>query len=59
MASGNNPTFSATFIDIPHGRVEYLLLASKQSEQDTIRGVQIRAGAVYVHIYIYTTLHHF
>ena len=29
------------------------LLASERSEQDTIRGVQIRAGAVYVYIYIY------
>ena len=26
------------------------LLASERSEQDTIRGVQIRAGAVYVYI---------
>ena len=24
---------------------------SEQSEQDTIRGVQIRAGAVYIYIY--------
>ena len=30
-----------------------MLLASERSEQDTIRGVQIRAGVVYVYIYIY------
>ena len=30
-----------------------MLLASERSEQDTIRGVQIRAGAIYVCIYIY------
>ena len=30
-----------------------LLLASERSERDTIRGVQIRAGEVYVYIYIY------
>ena len=29
------------------------LLASERSERDTIRGVQIRAGAVYIYIYIY------
>ena len=29
------------------------LLVSERSEQDTIRGVQIRAGAVYVYICIY------
>ena len=29
------------------------LLASERSERDTIRGVQIRAGAVYICIYIY------
>ena len=28
-------------------------LASERSERDTIRGVQIRAGAVYIYIYIY------
>ena len=28
------------------------LLASERSERDTIRGVQIRAGAVYIYIYI-------
>ena len=27
------------------------LLASERSERDTIRGVQIRAGAVYIYIY--------
>ena len=27
-------------------------LASERSERDTIRGVQIRAGAVYIYIYI-------
>ena len=32
------------------------LLASKQSERDTIRGVQIRAGAVYIYIYIYINI---
>ena len=26
---------------------------SKRSERDTIRGVQIRAGAVYIYVYIY------
>ena len=29
------------------------LLASERSERDTIRGVQIRAGAIYIYIYIY------
>ena len=29
-----------------------LLLASERSERDTIRGVQIRAGAVRIYIYI-------
>ena len=29
-----------------------LLLASERSERDTIRGVQIRAGVVYIYIYI-------
>ena len=29
------------------------LLASERSERDTIRGVQIRACAVYIYIYIY------
>ena len=29
------------------------LLASERSERDTIRGVQIRAGAVRIYIYIY------
>ena len=28
-----------------------VLLANERSERDTIRGVQIRAGAVYVYIY--------
>ena len=37
-------------MDIPCGRVEYL--ASERSERDTIRGVQIRAGAVRIYIYI-------
>ena len=35
------------------GRGSLTLLASKRSERDTIRGVQIRAGAVYIYIYIY------
>ena len=30
-----------------------LLLASERSERDTIRGVQIRADAVRIYIYIY------
>ena len=30
-----------------------VLLASEESERDTIRGVQIRAGAVRINIYIY------
>ena len=30
-----------------------LLLASERSERDTIRGVQIRAGVVYIYIYMY------
>ena len=34
-------------------RVSHELLASERSERDTIRGVQIRAGAVYIYIYIY------
>ena len=29
-----------------------ILLANKRSERDTIRGVQILAGAVYIYIYI-------
>ena len=29
------------------------LLASERSERDTIRGVQIRAGAVRIYIYMY------
>ena len=28
-------------------------LASERSERDTIRGIQSRAGAVYMYIYIY------
>ena len=49
-ASGNTPNLSAIFIDNPRERVEYLL-ASERSERDTIRGVQIRAVAVYINIY--------
>ena len=30
-----------------------VLLASERSERDTIRGVQIRAGAVRIYIYMY------
>ena len=30
---------------------DIFLLASERSERDTIRGVQIRAGAVYIYIY--------
>ena len=30
-----------------------MLLASERSERDIIRGVQIRAGAVRIYIYIY------
>ena len=33
--------------------MQSLLLASERSERDTIRGVQIRAGAVRIYIYIY------
>ena len=29
------------------------LLASERSERDTIRDVQIQAGAVYIYIYMY------
>ena len=29
------------------------LLASERSEQDTIRGVQVRAGALHIYIYMY------
>ena len=50
-ASGNIPTLGAIFIDIPRGRVEYLLV-SERSERDAIRGVQIRADAVRIYIYI-------
>ena len=32
---------------------DVFLLASERSERDSIRGVQIRAGAVYIYIYIY------
>ena len=28
-----------------------IVLVSERSERDTIRGVQIRAGAVYIHLY--------
>ena len=34
-------------------RICTCLLASERSERDTIRGVQIRACAVYIYIYIY------
>ena len=34
-----------------------LLLASERSERDTIRGVQIRACAVYIYIYIYVYMY--
>ena len=30
-----------------------VLIGSKQSERDTIRGVQIRAGAVYIYVWRY------
>ena len=33
------------------------LLASERSERDTIRCVQIRAGAVYIYIYICMEVH--
>ena len=33
--------------------MRYMYLASERSERDTIRGVQIRADAVYIYIYIY------
>ena len=36
-----------------HRRRSTVLLASERSERDTIRGVQIRAGAVRIYIYIY------
>ena len=32
-------------------------LASEQSERDTTRGVQIRAGTIYVYIYMYGGWH--
>ena len=35
--------------EVPRQRV----IASGQSKQDTIRGVQIQAGAIYICIYIY------
>ena len=39
---------------ISYGKENQLwYLASERSERDTIRGVQIRAGAVYIYIYIY------
>ena len=34
------------------------LLASERSERDTIRGVQIRAGAVYIYIYVWRYVCH-
>ena len=42
------------------GTVRFVLklsssLARERSKRDTIRGVQIRAGAVYVYIYIFIT----
>ena len=33
-----------------------VLLASERSERDTIRGVQIRAGAVSIYIYLITLI---
>ena len=33
-------------------------LASERSERDTIRGVQIRAGAVYIYIYVWRYVCH-
>ena len=33
-----------------------ILLASERSERDTIRGVQIRAGAVHIYIYLITLI---
>ena len=33
--------------------INYCWQASERSERDTIRDVQIRAGAVYVYIYMY------
>ena len=33
-------------------------MASERSEQDTIRGVQIRAGAVYIYIYVWRYVCH-
>ena len=32
--------------------LKFVLLVSERSERDTIRGVQIRACAVYIYIYI-------
>ena len=32
---------------------QYILLASERSERNTIRGVQIRAGAVYIYVWRY------
>ena len=34
------------------------LLASERSKRDTIRGVQIRAGAVYIYIYVWRYVCH-
>ena len=34
------------------------LLASERNERDTIRGVQIRAGAVYIYIYVWRYVCH-
>ena len=38
---------------IPYLSEPVQLLVSERSERDTIRGVQIRAGAVYIYIYMY------
>ena len=55
FASGNIPALGAICIDIARESVEYLLLAS---ERDTIRGVQIRDGAVYIYIYMWRYVCH-
>ena len=38
--------------------VTALLLVSERSERDTIRGVQIRAGAVYIYMYVWRYVCH-
>ena len=47
-----DPALLLNYAYIPEGYIRFSLLACEQSERDTIRGVQIRAGAVRIYIYV-------